>query len=107
MPFCVNRMAAGYVSLPPWRAVVLFLAGARFAKALDMSSALNSTDVAVRAEGDQWVVVDHAFRRVHDERFGDPMDAIELGLFMARDQGGAVWLLPATPRVRTNRHVSH
>lgn len=71
------------------------------------TSALNAADVAVRAEDDQWVVVDHALRRVHDERFEDPQDAIDLGLFMARHQGGAVWLLPAAPRASRPRHVCH
>ncbi len=57
-----------------------------------MLSVLNVADVAVRAEGDQWVVVDHADRRLLDHRFADRTSAISLGLLIARQQGGAVWL---------------
>lgn len=53
---------------------------------------LNFADVAVRPEGDQWVVVDHADRCVLEQRFSDRFSAISLGLLVARQQGGAVWL---------------
>ncbi len=58
----------------------------------DMSRSLNYADVAVRAEGDQWIVVDHADRPLLDQRFSDRFAAISLGLLVARQQGGAVWL---------------
>ncbi len=57
-----------------------------------MFNALNFADVAVRAEGDRWVVVDHADRCLLDQRFSDRFAAISLGLLIARQQGGAVWL---------------
>lgn len=53
---------------------------------------LNFADVAVKPEGDQWVVVDHADRCVLEQRFSDRFSAISLGLLVARQQGGAVWL---------------
>ena len=58
----------------------------------DMLRLLNFADVAVRAEGEHWVVVDHADRPVLDQRFSDRFAAISLGLLVARQQGGAVWL---------------
>ena len=58
----------------------------------DMLRPLNFADVAVRAEGDHWVVVDHAERPVLDQRFSDRFAAISLGLLVAHRQGGAVWL---------------
>ena len=58
----------------------------------DMLRPLNFADVAVRAEGDHWVVVDHADRKVLDQRFSDRFSAISLGLLVAHQQGGAVWL---------------
>ena len=58
----------------------------------DMLRPLNFADVAVRAEGDHWVVVDHADRPVLDQRFSDHSAAISLGLLVAHQQGGAVWL---------------
>ena len=58
----------------------------------DMLRPLNFADVAVRAEGDHWVVVDHAERPVLDQRFSDRLAAISLGLLVAHQQGGAVWL---------------
>ena len=58
----------------------------------DMLRPLNFADVAVRAEGDHWVVVDHADRPVLEQRFSDRFSAISLGLLVARRQGGAVWL---------------
>jgi hypothetical protein len=58
----------------------------------DMLRPLNFADVAVRAEGDHWVVVDHAERPVLDQRFSDRFAAISLGLLVANRQGGAVWL---------------
>ena len=57
-----------------------------------MTRALNFADVAVRSEGDQWVVVDHADRCVLEQRFSDRVSAISLGLLVARQQGGAVWI---------------
>lgn len=57
-----------------------------------MMRALNFADVAIRADGDHWVVVDHADRCVLDQRFTDRVSAITLGLLVARQQGGAVWL---------------
>ncbi len=57
-----------------------------------MLHALNFADVAVRAEGDHWVVVDHADRCLLEQRFPDRVAAISLGLLIARQQGGAVWL---------------
>jgi hypothetical protein len=38
------------------------------------------------------VVVDHADRPVLDQRFSDRFAAISLGLLVAHQQGGAVWL---------------
>ena len=58
----------------------------------DMLRPLNFADVAVRAEGDHWVVVDHADRPLLEQRFSDRFSAISLGLLVARQQGGAVWL---------------
>jgi hypothetical protein len=58
----------------------------------DMLRTLNFADVAVRPEGDHWVVVDHADRTVLDQRFPDRFSAISLGLLVAHQQGGAVWL---------------
>jgi hypothetical protein len=58
----------------------------------DMLRPLNFADVAVRAEGDHWVVVDHADRPVLEQRFSDQFSAISLGLLVAHQQGGAVWL---------------
>jgi predicted transcriptional regulator with HTH domain len=57
-----------------------------------MLRSLNFADVAVRAEGDGWIVVDHADRRLLEQRFSDRFSAISLGLLVARQQGGAVWL---------------
>ena len=53
---------------------------------------LNFADVAVRPEGDHWIVVDHSDRPLLDQRFSDRFAAISLGLLVARRQGGAVWL---------------
>jgi hypothetical protein len=58
----------------------------------DMLRPLNFADVAVRPEGDHWVVVDHADRPLLDQRFSDRFSAISLGLLVAHQQGGAVWL---------------
>ena len=58
----------------------------------DMLRPLNFADVAVRPEGDHWVVVDHADRPVLEQRFSDRFSAISLGLLVAHQQGGAVWL---------------
>lgn len=58
----------------------------------DMSRPLNFADVAVRPEGDHWVVVDHSDRPLLDQRFSDRFSAISLGLLVAHQQGGAVWL---------------
>lgn len=58
----------------------------------DMLRPLNFADVAVRAEGDHWVVVDHADRPVLEQRFSDRFSAISLGLLVAHQQGGAVWI---------------
>ena len=61
---------------------------------------LNFADVAVKPEGDQWVVVDSADRCVLEQRFSDRFSAISLGLLVARQQGGAVWLdQPAEQRM--------
>lgn len=57
-----------------------------------MTRSLNFADVAVRSEGGQWVVVDHADRRVLEQRFSDRFSAISLGLLVASQQGGAVWI---------------
>ena len=57
-----------------------------------MLRTLNFADVAVRPDGDHWVVVDHADRCVLDQRFPDRVAAISLGLLVARHQGGAVWI---------------
>lgn len=63
-----------------------------------MLRTLNFADVAVKPEGDQWVVVDHADRCVLEQRFSDRFSAISLGLLVARQQGGAVWIdQPADP----------
>lgn len=58
----------------------------------DMLRPLNFADVAVRAEGDHWVVVDHDNLPVLDQRFPDRFSAISLGLLVAHQQGGAVWI---------------
>jgi hypothetical protein len=58
----------------------------------DMLRPLNFADVAVRSEGNHWVVVDHADRPVLDQRFSDRFSAISLGLLVAHQQGGAVWI---------------
>ncbi len=58
----------------------------------DMLRPLNFADVAVRPEGDHWVVVDHSDRPLLDQRFSDRFAAISLGLLVARRQGGAVWI---------------
>jgi len=58
----------------------------------DMLRPLNFADVAVRPEGDHWIVVDHSDRPLLDQRFSDRFAAISLGLLVARRQGGAVWL---------------
>jgi hypothetical protein len=75
----------------------------------DMSRPLNFADVAVRAEGDHWVVVDHADRPVLDQRFSDRFSAISLGLLVARQQGGAVWIdeMDETPRVPSHMQIFH
>ncbi|HTV00210.1 MAG TPA: hypothetical protein VMF13_06725 [Luteitalea sp.] len=57
-----------------------------------MTRALNFADVAVRAQNGQWVVVDHADRCVLEQRFSDQVSAISLGLLVARQQGGAVFI---------------
>jgi hypothetical protein len=58
----------------------------------DMLRPLNFADVAVRPEGDHWIVVDHSDRPLLDQRFSDRYAAISLGLLVARQQGGAVWI---------------
>lgn len=75
----------------------------------DMSRPLNFADVAVRAEGDHWVVVDHADRPVLEQRFSDRFSAISLGLLVARQQGGAVWLdeVDEAPRVPAHMQIFH
>ena len=75
----------------------------------DMLRPLNFADVAVRAEGDQWVVVDHADRPLLDQRFSDRFSAISLGLLVAHQQGGAVWLdqMDAEIARPSHMHVYH
>lgn len=74
-----------------------------------MSRPLNFADVAVRAEGDHWVVVDHADRPVLDQRFNDRFSAISLGLLVAHQQGGAVWIdeVDEAPRVPAHMQIFH
>ena len=76
---------------------------------LDMSRSLNFADVAVRPEGGQWVVVDHADRRVLEQRFSDRFSAISLGLLVASQQGGALWIdeLDEPAPAETSRVVYH
>ena len=71
----------------------------------DMLRPLNFADVAVRAEGDHWVVVDHADRPVLEQRFSDRFSAISLGLLVARRQGGAVWLDQFDTETERPRHL--
>ena len=75
----------------------------------DMLRPLNFADVAVRAEGDHWVVVDHADRRVLEQRFADRFSAISLGLLVAHQQGGAVWLdqIDANTERPSHMHIYH
>ena len=71
----------------------------------DMLRPLNFADVAVRPEGDHWVVVDHADRPVLDQRFSDRVAAISLGLLVAHQQGGAVWLDQFDPDSPRRSHM--
>jgi hypothetical protein len=71
----------------------------------DMLRPLNFADVAVRAEGDHWVVVDHADRLLLEQRFPDRFSAISLGLLVARQQGGAVWLDQFETHAEHPRHM--
>jgi hypothetical protein len=71
----------------------------------DMLRPLNFADVAVRAEGGLWVVVDHADRPVLDQRFSDRFAAISLGLLVAHQQGGAVWLDQFDPDSPRRSHM--
>lgn len=75
----------------------------------DMLRPLNFADVAVRAEGDHWVVVDHADRPVLDQRFSDRFSAISLGLLVAHQQGGAVWIdgFEASTKRPAHMHIYH
>ena len=75
----------------------------------DMLRPLNFADVAVRPEGDHWVVVDHADRPLLDQRFSDRFSAISLGLLVAHQQGGAVWLdeFDAVTAQKSSVHVFH
>ena len=75
----------------------------------DMLRPLNFADVAVRAEGDHWVVVDHAERPVLDQRFSDRFSAISLGLLVAHRQGGSVWLdqFEADTARPSHMHIYH
>ena len=59
---------------------------------MTMLRTLNFADVAVRPEGDHWIVVDHSDRPLLEQRFSDRFSAISLGLLVAHRQGGAVWL---------------
>jgi hypothetical protein len=72
-----------------------------------MTPLLNFADVAVRSDGDHWVVVDHADRCVLEQRFSDRVGAIMLGLLVASQQGGAVWVDELdTPPAETPQHVT-
>lgn len=65
-----------------------------------MIRALNYADVAVKPDGDQWVVLDHANRWASDRRYSKRSSAIRAGLLLARDTGGSLWV---SRRLRTTR----
>ena len=71
-----------------------------------MEHTLTFADVAVRPDGNYWVVVDYANRRLLGQRFQDPDAAITLGLLVARRQGGAVWIDDVEP-TSTTKLVAH
>jgi hypothetical protein len=74
-----------------------------------MTRALNYADVAIRPDGDQWVVLDHANRWVSDRRYSRRSSAIRAGLLLARDTGGALWIgpRPRPSRVRSQSRRTH
>jgi len=74
-----------------------------------MIRALNAADVAVRPDGDQWVVLDHANRWASDRRYSLRSSAIRAGLLLARDTGGALWIArrPRPSRVRARSRRTH
>ena len=74
-----------------------------------MTRALNYADVAVRPDGDQWVVLDHANRWASDRRYSRRSSAIRAGLLLARDTGGALWIghRPRPSRVRNRSRRTH
>lgn len=71
-----------------------------------MNRALNFADVAVRPDGDQWVVLDHANRWASDRRYSRRSSAIRAGLLLARDTGGALWVSRSPRPMRVNSQSS-
>lgn len=74
-----------------------------------MTRVLNYADVAVRADGDEWVVLDHVNRWASDRRYSRRSSAIRAGLLLARATGGALWIgrRPRPTRVRSQSRRTH